>query len=90
MTTYKYKPYYSYAGPTRSDPFREQLSKEDADKNILWFFEHIDGCFVGTDAVVVCSEDGVVAITTSISEYECDEIVKRHLNVVDLFATKER
>lgn len=91
MPIFKYKPYYEYSGPTRSDPFRELLSEDQIEKNMCDFYEHLKYVFANTDAAFKNDGAGVVSITTeNISEQECDERMKKHLNSLDLFANKIR
>ena len=91
MTTFKYKPFYEYSGPTRSDPFRERLTDEQIQQNKREFYSHLDWAFTNTDASFEIDNTGIVSIfTTVLSESECDEIMKRHLNSLDLFANKVR
>ena len=91
MPIFKYKPYYEYSGPTRSDPFRELLSEDEVEQNMKYFYEHMEYAFAGTDAVFKTDDTGTVSIHTEIlSEQECDERMKKHLNSLDLFANKIR
>lgn len=90
MPTYRYKPYYAYYGATRSDPFRDRLSDEEVQRNTRWFYEHLDLCFANTDAVAEVDDAGVVSVTTGLSEDQCSEIIKGHLNTCDLFAHRVR
>ena len=86
MATYTFKPYYSYNGPTHSQPFRERLTDAEAQKNIAFFLENFESHFAGSDAVVVKDGDGSVVLTTSMSRDQVNAIVKGFLNYLDLFA----
>ena len=88
MPTYRYQPYYNYAGPSHSQPFREELSPEQVQDNLAFFFENLDSHFAGTDAVVSHDNAGTASIATTLSESQCDEIVKGLLNYLDLYAHK--
>lgn len=88
MATYTYKPYYAYNGPTRSQPFREELTAEEIGENLTFFFDHLDSHFVGTDAVVKRDDAETASVQTTLPEDKCDEIVKGLLNHLDLFAHK--
>jgi hypothetical protein len=87
MPVFKYKPYYQYDGPTHSDPFREELSPEEADEHIESFFQEIEQYF-DEDSVDLKMEGDLISITGEINENDCDEVVKKCLNSLDLFANK--
>jgi hypothetical protein len=89
MPVFKYKPYYHYDGPTHSDPFREELRPEEADEHIESFFLEIEQYF-DEDSVDLKKEGDLILITGEINENDCDEVVKRCLNSLDLFAKKVR
>lgn len=86
MATYRYKPYYSYNGPTHSQPFREELPAAVVEKNIEFFFQNLDSHFVGTGAVINHDGEGTAIVLTSMPREESNEIVKGLLNYLDLFA----
>lgn len=91
MLIFKYNPYYEYLGPTQSDPFRKLLSEEQIAQNMHDFYNHLDYAFTNTDAIFKLESSGAVSIATeNLSEQECDERMKRHLNSFDLFAHKIR
>lgn len=91
MAVFKYKPFYEYSGPTRSDPFRERLSDEQIHQNMQAFYNHLEDEFSNTDALFETDSTGTVSIITLVlSEKDCDEIMKRHLNSLDFFANKVR
>lgn len=87
MSVFKYKPYYQYDGPTHSQPFREELSEEEAEERVGYFFEEI-GNYFEENSVTIKKEGDIVAITGEINQEDCDERVKRCLNSLDLFARK--
>jgi hypothetical protein len=87
MSVFKYKPYYQYNGPTKSDPLREELSPEEAENRIKCFFEEIKNYFKD-DSVAIKKEGDLVSITGKINQMDCDEAVKKCLNSLDLFANK--
>ena len=89
MHVFKYRPYYHYDGPTHSDPFREELSSEEADDRVESFFFDIERYF-DEDSASLKQEGDLIVITSDINENDCDEIVKRCLNSLDLFANKVR
>lgn len=90
MATYTYKPYYVYSGPARSQPFRKELTAEEIEKNLAFFFNNLDSHFVGTDAVVRRTDADTVSVQTTHPEDKCDEILKGLLDHLDLFAHKTR
>lgn len=89
MSEYKYKPYYKYNGPTRDQPFREELSAEEVNRRLELFLIEVGNYFGDDDAAVVRPiQDGVISITTGLAQQECDDTVKKCLNVLDLYARK--
>lgn len=88
MPTFKYKPYYSYTGPTHSQPFREQKSQEEAERSLELFYSELDHHFGGYEITTKREPGGVVSITVEMSEKDCDERVKNCLNDNDLYANK--
>ncbi len=90
MPIFRYQPYYKYNGPTRSQPFRAELSADDVERNMGLFFDEIGSYFQDVDATVEPVGDGIIAITAEITQDDCDERVKRCLNSLDLFADKGR
>lgn len=88
MPTFKYQPYYKYNGPTSSQPFREELSAEEAGCKIGLFFDEINLHFANISATFELIGNGFVAITADITQQECDERVKNCLNSLDLFAIR--
>ena len=49
MPLYKYRSYYKFNGPTRDEPFREELSPEEGKENIEDFFSEIELEFTPPD-----------------------------------------
>lgn len=88
MPTFKYRPYYQYNGPTRSQPFREELSDDEVQRNLDRFFNEVGSYFDNVEAQIDLPGDGVVEITAQATQADCDERVKRCLNSLDLFAQK--
>jgi len=88
MPTYKYRPYYKYSGPTLSQPFREELSEVEVGRRLGLFFEELGNYFDDAGDVIEPVGDGVIGVTTELTEAACDELVKRCLNSLDLFAQK--
>lgn len=95
MAVYQYKPYYSYDGPTRSDPLRDELSPEEIERRMELFRKELPDYFddlnakIGFSPDISGTTDYVASITTDVSQGECDERVKRCLNNLDLFAEKQ-
>lgn len=89
MSEYKYKPYYKYNGPTRDQPFREELSAEEVNRRLELFFIQVGSYFGDDDAAVVRPiQDGAISITTGLTQKKCDDKVKICLNILDLYAWK--
>lgn len=86
MSTFKYKPLYKYDGPTHSNPLREELSPEEAKERLRCFFEDIVHYF--DESIAVSKEGDIVSISGDIKQSDCDELVKKCLNSLDLFAKK--
>lgn len=87
MSTFKYKPFYQYNGPTHSDPLRDELSSEEAEDRVRYFFEDIENYFENGN-VSIAKDGDLVLISGELSQQECDETVKVLLNSLDLFAKK--
>ena len=90
MPTYSYQPYYQYNGPTRADPFREELPTDEAERRIDALSRELGHYFSDMDALVGPLREGVIDIQTEIAQADCDERVSRALNSLDLFARKVR
>jgi len=88
MPLFKYQPYYQYNGPTRSEPFREELEKDEVDRNMNLFFKEIEMYFVDVVATVEKMSESIVGISSEITQEDCDARVKKCLNSLDLFANK--
>jgi hypothetical protein len=88
MPVFKYQPYYEYNGPTKSDPFREELSADQIKRNMSLFFDEIGSCFSDVGATIEPVGGGFIGITADITQADCDARVKRCLNSLDLFANK--
>lgn len=86
MNTFTYKPYYKYDGPTHSNPLREELSPEEAEERVRCFFEDIVNYF--EENIAINKEGDIVSISGDIEQSDCDELVKKCLNSLDLFAHK--
>ncbi|RUO27876.1 hypothetical protein CWE12_13140 [Aliidiomarina sedimenti] len=86
MSTFKYKPYYKFDGQTHSSPSREELSPEEAEERVRCFFEDIAHYF--EDNIAINKEGDLVSISGDIKQSDCDELVKKCLNSLDLFAHK--
>tara|TARA_R110000787_G_scaffold181039_1_gene293186 strand:+ start:113 stop:379 length:267 start_codon:yes stop_codon:yes gene_type:complete len=86
MSTFKYKPYYKYDGPTHSNPLREELSPKEAEERVRCFFEDIVHCF--EENIAINKEGDLVSISGDFKQADCDEVVKKCLNSLDLFAHK--
>ena len=88
VNTYKYTPYYEFKGPEASNPLREQLSKDDQERNIELFYSDALNIFEDEEAVVSRDENGVVSIQSDLIEKVCDDRIKAILNSLDLYAKK--
>ncbi|WP_397459075.1 hypothetical protein AB3464_04645 [Pseudomonas asplenii] len=88
MNTYKYTPYYSFNGPTASDPLREELSVEDQHRNLELFFTEVVNIFDDSETIISKEGGNTVIVETNVTEKECDERIKNVLNSLDLFAKK--
>lgn len=88
MNTYKYAPYYNFNGPEPSNPLREELSKDDQERNIELFYTEVMSIFEDEKAVISIDANGVVSIQTDLNEKDCDKRIKAILNSLDLYAKK--
>lgn len=88
MPTFKYEPYYRFNGPTRADPLQEDLSTEEIRQRMELFTREIASHFEDISAQVEFAADGVLSVTTDLTQKDCDDRVKRCLNNLDLFARK--
>ncbi|MNF41765.1 hypothetical protein D3C85_699040 [compost metagenome] len=88
MNTYKYAPYYEFKGPKASNPLREELSKDDQERNIELFYTDVLNIFEDEKAVISRDVNGVVSIQSDLIEKDCDERIKAILNSLDLYAKK--
>ncbi|MFQ1749920.1 hypothetical protein ACK34N_06225 [Aeromonas veronii] len=86
MNKFQYKPYYKYDGPTPSNPLREELSQEEAEERVRCFFEDIVHYF--EENISINKEGDIVSISGDIAQSDCDELVKKCLSSLDLFAHK--
>lgn len=86
MSTFKYKPYYKYDGPTHSNPLREELSQVEAEERVRCFY--IDIVHYFDEDIDINQEGDLVSISGDIKQSDCDELVKKCLNNLDLFAQK--
>ena len=87
MPVYKYRPYYSYR-PSVIDPLVEELSEEEVERNIRLLDDDLINSFEESEEAVISSENGVVAITSDLTEARCDEIMAKCLSGLHLFAEK--
>jgi hypothetical protein len=90
MSTYIYKPYYDYNGPTKSEPFRARKSADEQTQCFGNFHKELEHHFSDVEHEIRWSGRGEVSIAVAISEEECDARVKVCLNDNDLYAHKIR
>lgn len=88
MQIFGYQPYYRFGGPAKSDPLREELTDEEAERRIELFFNEIRIYFLDIEATFERHDKGGLTIKAPISQRDCDERVKRCLNNLDLLANK--
>ncbi|WP_233202773.1 hypothetical protein [Limnohabitans sp. JirII-31] len=87
MATYKYTAYYNNDGPSRADPLREVLSKEEVDERLQLFVQDVKACFEEMPATIEI-EHNTVLLTTNLPRAVCDERVGGCLNSLGLSAKK--
>lgn len=85
--TFKYQPYYDYK-PTQSNFMTDELTQEEVDRNKRLLADDLKNHFSDIGGAVDISTDGVISITTHITQEECDEIVAGYLSSLHLFARK--
>src|SRR5690606_23367959 len=81
--TFKYLPYYEYK-PTISDPLLDELSQEDIDRNMRLLVDDLKSHFSEIGGSAESSADGVISITTELTQDECDEVVAGYLSSLHL------
>ena len=94
MIRSKIRAYYEYSGPSKSDPFRNELTQEQVNDHLERFpseLEHaLDG--PGSSAKVeiektdTVNREITVLIESPLSTRDYDNALKRTLNGLDLFA----
>lgn len=88
MPTFKYRPYYSYKGPTRSEPMKEPLSDEEIQQRKEQFYDDIRALFEDSEAEIEITASGDVFISINLSKTKCDDKVEKCLNSFELYADK--
>jgi hypothetical protein len=88
MPIYKYAPYYQYNGPSKNDPMREELSREEIEQRLESISKDISSYFEDVDAKIHVDAQGAICITTDLAQKDCDERLKRCLNSLDLYARR--
>lgn len=84
---YKYQPYYQYK-PTRENFMVGELSQEEVERNKELLIDDLTNHFSEIGGLVETVADGVISITTELSQDQCDDIVKSYLSSLYLFAHK--
>lgn len=87
MPTVKYRPYYKYK-PTISNLLVDELSQEEVERNLRLLSDDLDNYFDEVEGAVLLHQDGVITITSYLTEKECDQIVAARLSALHLFADK--
>lgn len=86
MNIFKYEPYYKFFGPSLSDPIGEELSQEDQERNIGFFYDDVQNTFADDCAVVSKDSGGIVSIETTLSKDVCGRRVEKILISLKLSA----
>lgn len=87
MPVFKYRPYYCYNGPSILEPLREKLSVKEVQENIDCFFTDIKQYF-DNDNLEIKKEGDYLTVIGEINQDDCDKVIKKCLNNLDLFADK--
>lgn len=87
MPSLKYRPYYRYA-PTTSNPLLDELNEEEVERNLRLLVDDLNSNFNETGGLITSSEEGVITLTSDLTEKECDEIVATCLSSLHLLADK--
>ena len=85
--TFKYQPYYEYK-PTQSNFIVDELTQEEVERNKRLLADDLCNHFNEIGGAVDISTDGVISITTHVTQKECDDIVAGYLSSLHLFARK--
>lgn len=93
MNRFTYRAYYQYNGPSRADPLRKEKSAEEVERALTLFpldLEHYlsQGSTVETPHRQTDPCSSYVTVVTLGDEPQVDEVVKRCLGTLDLFAEK--
>ena len=88
MPTYSYRPRYIYSGPTYSNPLLDELSEDEVERNVRLLAEDLRTHFGEINGVVEELRDGVIRISTDLTQRQCDDIVAGYLRNLYLVADK--
>ncbi|KVP77451.1 hypothetical protein [Burkholderia ubonensis] len=90
MNHFRYRAYYDYAGPSKSAPFRNELTVEKIEDALSSFPQHLDH-YLDTDAVVQAGEyrsgtrERMFTVVTAGDRTATSEAVARCLSSFDLY-----
>lgn len=94
MIKAKIRAYYSYEGPTKSDPFREELSQDRINDHLERLPNELEHALAGSDSqekveverTDLAKREILLLIECSLPKRDYDNALKRTLNGLDLFA----
>jgi hypothetical protein len=90
MNHFDYRAYYAYAGPSKAEPFRTELTLEEVEDALSSFPQHLDR-YLDADAVVRAGDyrpgtrERVFTILTAGDRAATNDAVARCLSSFDLY-----
>jgi len=90
MNQFHYRAYYLYAGPSKAEPFRTELTVEEVEDAMSSFPQHLDH-YLDADAVVQAGEyrpgsrERLFTIVTAHDRTTTNEAIVRCLRSFDLY-----
>lgn len=90
MNHFRYRAYYTYAGPSKAEPFRTELTVEEVEDALSSFPQHLDHYL---DAAAAAQPDGyrpgtrerIFTIVTARDRATTNDAVARCLSSFDLY-----
>lgn len=84
---FKYQAYYKY-DPNKYTFMLDELSEEQIALNMALLLGDLKSHFSKNDEAVELSLDGVISITTYLTQKQCDDVVAGYLSSLQLCANK--
>lgn len=84
---FNYQLYYKYM-PTKSNFMDDELTQEEVERNKVLLIDDLKTHFSDLDNAVDVSSDGIISITTHLTQTECDKVLAGYLSSLHLLAYK--